>query len=209
MNLNKQLGWRYATKRMNGVEVPEKKLAAILEAIRLAPSSFGLAPYSVLVIRDPELRKKIQPAIYMQPQIVESSHVLVFAGKTDISEKDVDDFMALVAKTRGTSIESLADFKKMIWGSIGSLPQEAKQAWAAKQAYIALGVGMAAAALEEVDSTPMEGFDSAKLDEALGLSAKGLKSTVILTLGYRDEKNDHLVNQKKVRKAKKDLFIEL
>ncbi|MDR3558260.1 MAG: NAD(P)H-dependent oxidoreductase [Candidatus Pacebacteria bacterium] len=209
MNLNKQLEWRYATKKMNGTEVPQKKIDSILESIRLTPSSYGLTPYSVLVISDSELRKKIQPAVYMQPQIVEGSHVLVFAGKSDIAEKDVDDYMALIAKTRGVSVESLADFKKMIWGSIGSLPQAAKQAWAAKQAYIAFGVGIAAAALEEVDATPMEGFDSAKLDEALGLTAKGLKSAVILALGYRDEKNDHLVNQKKVRKAKEDLFIEL
>ena len=114
-----------------------------------------------------------------------------------------------VSSSRGVSIESLADFKKMIWGSIGSLPQAAKQAWAAKQAYIAFGVGIAAAALEEVDATPMEGFDSAKLDEALGLTAKGLKSAVILALGYRDEANDHYVHLKKVRKAKEDLFIEL
>jgi nitroreductase len=209
MNLTKQLEWRYATKRMNGTAVPSKKLDAILEAIRLAPSSFGLTPYSILVVSDPDLRKKIQPAVYMQPQIVEGSHVLVFAVKNDIVEKDVDDYMSLVAKTRGVSVESLADFKKSIWGAIGSLPQSAKQAWAAKQAYIALGVGIAAAALEKVDATPMEGFDSAKLDEILDLPEKGLKSAVILTLGYRDIASDHLANMKKVRKAKEDLFIEL
>jgi nitroreductase len=209
MNLNKQLEWRYATKRMNGEAVPQKKLDSILEAIRLAPSSFGLTPYSVLVISDLELRKKIQPAVYMQPQIVEGSHVLVFAGKSDIIEKDIDDYMALIAKTRGASVESLADFKKSIWGALSSRSQADKQAWAAKQAYVAFGVGIAAAALEGIDATPMEGFDPAKLDEILGLPAKELKSAVILTLGFRDEANDPLVNAKKVRKAKEDLFIEL
>jgi len=205
--LNTQLGWRYATKRMNGKEVPAEKINAILEAIRLAPSSYGLTPYKVLVIKDLELRKKIQPAAWMQPQIVEGSHLLVFAAWDTITEKNVDDYMNLVATTRGMPVTALADFKKYIMGTVNSLDEAGKITWAAKQAYIALGVGLSAAALEEVDSTPMEGFDPAKLDEVLGLKAQGLKSVVMLALGYRDTATDASAGYKKVRRAKEDLFM--
>lgn len=73
---------------------------------------------------------------------------------------------------------------------------------AAKQAYIALGTALIAAAEQEVDSTPMEGFDPAALDEILDLKSKGLRSLTILPLGYRNEESDWLVNMKKVRTPK-------
>ena len=209
MDLIKKLDWRYATKRMSGVEVSKDKLDAILEAIRLAPSSFGLTPYTVLVVKDADLRKKTQAAAYMQPQLVEGSHLLVFAAWDDITEKQVDDFMALIAATRGVPLSSLADYKKAIWGNVSSRSRTDRVAWSARQAYIALGVGLTAAALQGVDATPMEGFDPAKMDEALGLKAKGLTSVVLLMLGYRDDANDPLATAKKVRRAKEDLFIEM
>ena len=207
--LTKQLEWRYATKRMNGQTIPQEKIDNILEAIRLAPSSYGLTPYSVLVIKDPELRKKIQPTAYMQPQIVEGSHLLVFAALDNVTEKNVDDYMSLVSTTRGVPVSALADFKKMIWGGASTRSAADNFTWAAKQVYIALGAGIVAAALEEVDSTPMEGFDPAKLDEVLGLKAKGLKSVVMLALGYRDTANDASASYKKVRRSTKDLFIQM
>ena len=207
MNIIKPLQWRYATKRMNGVEVSREKLDAILEAIRLAPSSFGLTPYSILVIKDKALLKKINASACRQPQILEGSHLIVFAAWDDIAEKQVDEYMALVAATRGVPVTTLADFKKVIWGSMSPLSQADRVAWSAKQAYIALGIGLVAAAIEEVDATPMEGFDPAKLDEILDLQVKGLKSTVLMMLGYRDAANDPLATAKKVRRAKEDLFI--
>ena len=209
MNLIKQLNWRYATKKMNGKEVPQEKVDTILEAIRLAPSSFGLTPYTVLVIKDVELRKKIQPAAYMQSQILDGSHLIIFAVWSDITEKQVDDFISLVATTRGIPVSTLADYKNTIWGSVKSRSVADRVVWAAKQAYLALGVGLTAAATEEVDATPMEGFDPAKLDEVLGLQARGLKSVVMMMLGYRDSANDPLSKAKKVRRAKEDLFINL
>ena len=207
--LTKQLEWRYATKRMNGKTIPEEKINNILEAIRLTPSSYGLTPYKVLVITDTELRKKIQPTAWGQPQIVESSHLLVFAVQDDITEKNIDDYMNLVSATRGMPVSALADFKKYIMGTVNSLDQAGRVNWAARQAYIALGSGIAAASLEEVDSTPMEGFEPAKLDEVLGLKAKGLKSVVMLALGYRDTANDPSAGYKKVRRSSKDLFIQM
>lgn len=207
MNLIKSLKWRYATKRMNGLEVPERKLDAILEAIRLAPSSFGLTPYSIIVIKEKALLKKINSSACQQPQLLEGSHLIVFAAWNDITEKQVDEYMALIAATRGVPIATLTDFKKAIWGSMSQRSQADRFAWSVKQAYIALGIGLAAAAIEEVDATPMEGFDPAKLDEILDLPSKGLKSTVLMMLGYRDAASDPLVTAKKVRRVKEDLFI--
>ena len=76
---------------------------------------------------------------------------------------------------------------------------------AARQAYIAFAMAIAAAAFEGVDSTPIEGFEPDALDEILGLRAKGLRSCVILPLGYRDTENDWLANLEKVRKNKEDM----
>jgi nitroreductase len=207
-NLTQALEWRYATKRMNGTSVPQDKVDAILEAIRLSPSSYGLTPYRVLVIKDIELRKKIQAAAYMQPQIVEGSHVLVFAAWDTITEKNVDDYMKLVADTRGMNVTDLNGFKSMIMGTVNNLDAQGKVAWSARQAYIALGTGIVAAALEGVDATPMEGFDPAGVDAALGLKEMGLKSVVMLTLGYRDTATDTSAGYKKVRLATDSLFIQ-
>ncbi len=204
--LTQQLEWRYATKKMNGTAVPEDKINNILEAIRLAPSSYGLTPYKIFVIKDIETRKKIQSVAWMQPQIVEGSHVLVFAAWDNITEKNVDDYMKLVSDTRGMPVSALDGFKQYIMGTVNGLDATGKVTWAAKQAYIALGIGLVAAAAEEVDSTPMEGFDPAKLDEVLGLKAQGLKSVVMLTLGYRDTVADASAGYKKVRRSKNDLF---
>lgn len=208
--LIKKLNWRYATKRMNGQTVPQEKLDNILEAIKLAPSSVGLQPYKVIVVEDKALKDKIfSEAAPRQLQIPDASHLLVFAAWERITAEQVDDFIKLIATTRNVSLESLAGYHSSINGGILSRSEEVNFDWAARQAYIALGHGLVAAATEEVDATPMEGFDSAKLDEILGLREKGLSSVVILTLGYRDAEKDPYVNAKKVRRAHEELFISI
>src|SRR3954467_4265871 len=111
MELINALNWRYAVKRMTGEKVEQKKLDNILEATRLSASSMGLQPYKVFVIENEELRKKLQPAANNQPQIVESSHILVFAAYNDITEKDVQDYINHIAKVRNVPLESLEGFK--------------------------------------------------------------------------------------------------
>lgn len=205
MNLIDKLNWRYATKRMNGTKVPQEKVDRILEAIRLAPTSFGLQPFKVIVIESPELREKIFNEACPQPQIKEGSHVLVFAANKKVSAEQIDDYMNRIASTRGIPVESLNDFKAMFAGIVAGNAEQ-NFAWSAHQAYLAFGVGVVAAANEEVDATPMEGFNPAALDKVLGLAEQNLGSTTILTLGYRDEANDYLVNAAKVRKSKSTLF---
>lgn len=209
MSLIEDLNWRYATKRMNGQKVPQEKVDQILEAIRLAPTSFGLQPFTVLVIENEELRKTIQPVAYNQPQIFEASHLLVFAAWTDITEQQIDAFMADTAKERGIDVANLAGYKNVITGTVERLTPEQRSNWATKQAYIAFGIGLAAAAELKVDATPMEGFDAVGLDTVLGLQAKGLHAVTIMPLGYRDEANDPLAQAKKVRRATEELFIKM
>lgn len=205
MNLLDKLNWRYATKRMNGTKVPQEKVDKILEAIRLAPTSFGLQPFKVIVIENPELREKIFNEACPQPQIKEGSHVLVFAANKNVSSEQVAEYMDLIAKTRSIPVESLNDFKAMFGGIVAGSAEQ-NFIWSAHQAYLAFGVGVVAAANEEVDATPMEGFNPEALDKVLGLAEQNLGSTTILTLGYRDEANDYLVNAAKVRKSKSTLF---
>jgi len=208
-NLIETLNWRYATKRMNGNKIPSEKLDVILEAIQLSPSSGGLQPYTIFVIEDQEIKAKIQKVAYMQPQIVESSHLIVFASWKKITPGQVESFIDLIAETRGIAAESLNGLKTSLINRISNHTDEANAQWAARQAYIALGHALVAAASEQIDATPMEGFDPDGLDEILGLNEKGLRSVVIMTLGYRDAENDVLAKAKKVRRSHEELFVTI
>jgi nitroreductase len=207
MSLLDSLKWRYAVKRMNGNKIPEATMNTILEATKLAPSSFGLTPYNIIVVEDEETRKKLQPHFYNQPQVGESSALVIFATWNSITDKEVAQFMQEIAEERGVPVESLNDFASYINGSIKNLTAEQLQIWAAKQTYIALGFALIAAATEEIDATPMEGFKPDAVDEALGLKELGLHSAVAVTLGYRDAANDYLSGAKKVRRASEKLII--
>lgn len=209
MKLIDALNWRYATKRMNGEKVPAEKLDAILDATRLSASSMGLQPYTILVVENDEVKKQIQPAAYNQPQITEASHLLVFAAWADVTEEQVNNYINDIIETRGVAPETLDAFKASLMGIVNGRTPGQKYEWAARQAYIAFGTAIAAAAVEQVDATPMEGFDPAAVDEILGLKDKGLRSVTILALGYRDAEKDFMVNQKKVRRAKDELILKV
>jgi len=207
MNLIKSLEWRYASKKMNGSAVPQEKVDNILKAIQLAPSSMGLQPYTILVVTDLELRKKIQPIAYNQAQIVDGSHLLIFAAWADITPAQIEEYIKHTAAVRNMPAESLEEFKNSLLGIITKNTAEENFQWAARQSYIAFATAIAAAAEERVDATPMEGFNAAALDELLGLKYKGLRSVTMLPLGYRDVENDWLAKLPKVRREKEKLFI--
>lgn len=209
MSALNNLEWRYAAKRMNGQKIPAEKLEKILKAIQLAPTSIGLQPFTVLVVENEELKAKMAPAIYNQPQITEGSHVLVFAAWKEYSDENVEKYLNNIASVRGIPIDSLDGLRNMINGAISGKTPEQLLNWNSRQAYIALGTGLAVAAEEQVDSTPMEGFDPDALDAVLGLQEKGLRSTVVLALGYRDAEKDYLSSSAKVRRNKEELFVRL
>ena len=207
MNLLESLEWRYATKKMNGEKIPQDKLDRILQATKLAPSSYGLTPYNVIVVEDQKLKEELQGAAYGQTQLSESSAVLVFATWDDVTEDSVDIYINEIARQREMSVEGLKGMSDMIKGSLSNMTQEQKISWAQRQAYIGLGFALVAAATEEVDSTPMEGFNPPAVDKILGLQEHGLMSVALLPLGYRDSENDYLANAKKVRRDDEVFFI--
>ncbi|WP_432470332.1 NAD(P)H-dependent oxidoreductase [Amphritea sp. HPY] len=208
MNITDALNWRFATKRMNGEKVPQDKLERILEAARLAPSSYGLQPYSVFVIEDQGLKEKIRPIAFDQPQIIESSHLLIFAAHDNVNEGHVDDFIRLTAQAQGTDVSDLDDYKAMIKGAVNRFSTVEKMHWATKQAYISLGTAVTAAAFERIDASPMEGFDKDALDQLLGLKERNMRSLVLLALGFRDA-NDHHAALNKVRRSSEEMFIHM
>jgi nitroreductase/dihydropteridine reductase len=203
------LNWRYAAKNLNGQAVPAAKIDAILEAIRLAASSTGIQPYEVVVVSDHTLKGRIHEVACQQPQVVEASHLLVFAAQQTLSADDVDTYMQRIAQVRQVPLDSLVGFADAIKGGLLPMSPEAFAQWSARQAYIALGYALMAAAVEEVDTCAMEGFNPAVLDELLGLTAKNLGSVVVLAVGYRDESKDFLATAKKVRKTRQELFTEI
>jgi len=207
MSITTALHWRYAAKRMNGMKIPKVKLDIILDAISLAPSSFGLQPYSVLVVENKEMLEKIKPLAMNQPQITEASSLLVFATWDKLTSEKINIYIEDIAKQRNVSVDSLKEVKSIIEAQLNKSDAD-NFIWNSKQTYIALGFALLAAAEIEIDSTPMEGFDNNLLDELLNLKELGLRSSVLMTLGYRDIKTDYLVNLKKVRRDKEKLFIQ-
>ena len=187
MDLIKALNWRYATKKMDpSKSVPEEKVQRILEAIRLTATSSGLQPFEVFVITHPETRAKIQAAANNQAQITEGSHLLVFAAWHDYTADRINMMFDYNNEVRGFVNEGAENYRKMLLQNYPARGAEANFQHAAKQSYIALGTALIAAAEQEVDATPMEGFTPAAVDEILGFSALGLRSTVLLPLGYRE-----------------------
>jgi nitroreductase / dihydropteridine reductase len=211
MDIIQSLNWRYATKRMTGEKLPASDLQIILDAIRLSASSYGLQPYNVLVIEGEELRKQLQPLAYGQAQIIESSHVLVFAAWNSVAETHVDEYLQAYSETTGMPVEKIVAFgvKDRMMQAIVGLPQNEQYHWAAKQAFIALGTGIIAAASLEIDATPMEGFIAPKVDALLGLPEKNLRSVALLALGYRDSANDFMAKTPKHRWSAKKLFVKI
>lgn len=209
MEYNEALKWRYATKKFDASKkLKEEDLEKLLTAIQLSASSYGLQPYEVIVIEDLETRKKLHPAAYQQSQILDSSYLLVFSANTKIDEAYLDEYIQNIMETRGMTKEDLSGMKEMIMNTVIAQSTEMKTDWAKRQAYIALGNLLSAAANYQIDACPMEGFDNEKFDEILNLKEKNLTSTVIATIGYRHE-DDGLQSAKKVRKSKEKLFTQI
>jgi len=209
MELIDKLKWRYAAKAMNGQTVPQEKIDAVLEAARLAPTSSGLQPFEILVITNPEIKERIKAIAWNQSVVTDCSHLLVFAAWDTYTEERINNMFDLTNEVRGFKNEGWENYRQKLLAAYPPRPAEENFIHAAKQAYIAFGLAIAAAAFEGVDSTPMEGFDPAALDEILNLKEKGLKSVLLLPLGYRDAAKDWLVNLKKVRKSKENFVTEL
>lgn len=209
-DLLQKLQWRYATKKMDPSKVvPQEKVDRILEAARLAPTSSGLQPFEIIVVTNPQIREQIKPKAWGQGQITDCSHLLVFAAWDNYTPERINMMFDLTNAQRGTTNEGWENYRQMLLSTYPARAAEVNFQHAARQAYIGLGAAVIAAAFEEVDSTPMEGFDPAALDEILNLHARGLRSVAILPLGYREDDKDWLVNLKKVRRPREQFVSEV
>ncbi|AWG22158.1 NAD(P)H-dependent oxidoreductase [Flavobacterium faecale] len=201
--------WRYATKKFDATKkISNEDLEFLKEAIRLSSSSYGLQPYKVFIIENPEIRAKIQPVAWGQSQIVEASHLLVFANVTSLSDEDIDGYVENIAATRDLPLDAVTGYGNLMKANLLGLPADAKNIWSAKQVYLAMGNLLNAAAEKQIDVTPMEGFLPEKVNEILGFDALGLNTTLIATVGYRHTE-DATQHYKKVRKSNEELFITL
>ncbi|MDP5030717.1 MAG: NAD(P)H-dependent oxidoreductase [Paraglaciecola sp.] len=208
--LLQNLQWRYAAKKMNPEKVvSEENVNFILEAIRLTATSSGLQPYEVIVVTNPAVREQIVPHAWNQKQITDGSHLLVFAAWDNYTTERINEMFDLVNEERGFKNEGWENYRQMLLNTYPQRDAETNYQHAARQAYIGLGSALIAAAEVKVDSTPMEGFSPDKVDEILGLKARGLRSVVLLPLGYRADEGDWLVNLKKVRRSTEDFVTQV
>jgi len=209
MELLNALKWRYATKKMNGQAVSQDNVNSILEAAHLAPSSSGLQPFEIIVVTSSALKEKIKPIANNQSQITDCSHLLIFAAWDNYTKDRINEVFSRTVSERGVPVDSMDDYKNRLTSRYISFSAEQNFVHAAYQAYISFGLAIAAAAELKVDSTPIGGFDNSALDILLNLKEKGIRSVVMLPLGYRDAENDWLVNLKKVRTPKERFITEL
>ncbi|HUF05258.1 MAG TPA: NAD(P)H-dependent oxidoreductase [Aridibacter sp.] len=201
-----QLRWRYATKGFDPeLKVSEEDWETLMNAAILAPSSWGLQPFKMVVVTDTEMKKRLRPACNNQPQITDCSHLVIFAASKELTEEHIDGFIDLTAKTREMELEELEDFRKLLHDFRKKLETNGTAlTWSQRQSYISLGFLLSTSALMGIDACPMEGFQPEKVDEILGL--EGYRSTALCALGYRTG-NDWLVGLKKVRFPPEEMVI--
>jgi nitroreductase len=199
-DLLQALSWRYATKQFEDQKaIPAETWAALEQVLVLSPSSYGLQPWKFIVVDDPALRTQLKAASWNQPQITDAARLVVFATQTTLTVADIDRFINHTAQVRGIPASALDAYKGMMVGDLVNGPRSKwVKDWAARQAYIALGILLESAALLGVDACPMEGFDPAAYDRILDLPDQGLTATVVATLGYRSAA-DKYASQTKVR----------
>lgn len=205
MNMIEALNWRYATKKFDSSKLLDiEAVEQIIEAARLAPTSSGLQPFELFVITNQDLKQRIVTVSYGQQMPAECSHLLVFAAWNRYTDERIDHIYNLTTRERNMPLEKYDAYKERLKSGFAAKTDEQNWIHASKQAYIALGFALAQAAMLGVDSVPMEGFDATELDKLLNLNEKGLRSVLMLPLGYRDEKNDWLMKLKKVRHPKEE-----
>ena len=204
MNIIEKLNWRYATKKFDSsYKLNESEIELVKSVIQLSPASYGLQPYKVLIVTNPEVREKLKEVSWNQPQITDSSALLVFVRNKIVDENEVDSFIENIVNTRGVQKQILEQYESMMKHAVSSQTDEQKGVWVEKQVYLALGNLLTSLSVIGVDSCPMEGFDKSKYDEILGLTDK--TTVVVCPIGKRDESDDYQ-HYKKVRKSTNDLL---
>lgn len=205
----KDLQWRYATKKFDpSKKLSEEKIKTLKEAFNLTATSYGLQPIKLLVIEDAKTKKELVPLTMHQKQVEDASHLLVFCVVSSIDAAYVTDYFDMVHKTRGTSKTVLAPFRDILIQNFNQKDTNEVFAWAKNQAYLSMGNLLTVCALEKIDSCPIEGFEPEAYDTYLNLKEKGLRSVLVMPVGYRDEE-DFFSELKKVRKDISNTVIDI
>lgn len=204
-----KLAWRYATKKFDATKkLSEEKLGILKKAFRLTATSYGLQPLKMVVISNKAIQKKLVPFTHEQQQVADASHVLVLCTENEITSDYIKRYFEKVEKTRNTPRAILHPFELFLIDSFSEKTNDEIHTWMAKQAYIALGNLLTVCAHEQIDSCPIEGFEPKKYDQFLDLEARGLKSVLVLAVGYRDQ-NDLHATLKKVRRSESEIIVEI
>jgi nitroreductase len=184
------LNFRYATKAFDPsrIIVPET-WSALKTTLALTPSSFGLQPWKFIVVDSPEIREKLKAASWGQPQVTDASHLVVLTARTDLTQQDIDRWIARLSEVQGTPLEKLAGYAGMISSFSNNMSVPEKQAWNTRQVYIALGQLMTAAAVIGIDTCPLEGISPSDYDDILGIKNSGYTTAVACALGYRSDED--------------------
>lgn len=209
MEVIKQLEWRYAVKKFDDTKtLSTKQIDIIKNAFNLTATSYGLQPVKLIVLQNKSLQNQLVTASWNQKQVVQASHVLVFAIPKTYSETEVENYFTLVKKIRNTPDEILNPFKNFLKEDVRLKTQEQLFEWNKNQAYLAMGNLLTVCALQEIDACPMEGFTPEKYDEILDLTSKNLTSVLVMPVGFRAA-DDYMKDLKKVRKSVKEVVIEI
>lgn len=200
------LNWRYAVKQFDASKkVSEEDLQKLIDAVQLSASSYGLQPYKILVIKDQAVKEKLKAAGYNQSQFSDATAVFVFAHQTDFDAELIDSYIELSERIKELETGTLEGYANLMKNALLNLPQEAKAGWTSRQAYIALGNLLSAAAAHKIDTCPMEGFEATAFDEILGLTEQNLHAVVVAAVGYRSAE-DETQHAPKVRRPQEELF---
>ncbi|WP_128761866.1 NAD(P)H-dependent oxidoreductase [Leeuwenhoekiella aestuarii] len=208
-NYIENLNWRYATKKFDASKkVSAEDLQTLKDAVQLSASSYGLQPYKIVVVEEETVKEQLKEAGYNQSQFTDASAIFVFAHQTDFGEELVDSYINHAERIQQVEAGSLEQYADLMRNALLNLPQEAKAGWTSRQAYIALGNLLSAAAAHKIDTCPMEGFDADAFDSILGLKDQNLHAVVVAAVGYRSA-DDKMQHAKKVRRPQEELFITI
>lgn len=201
------INWRYATKLFDAKKlISESDFNLIVESLRMAPSSYGLQPWKFIIVKNPEVRKQLREVSWNQSQVTDASHYIVFTALNKLDNNYIDKYISSMASQRGIDKESLAGLGKMINSDLVEGPRSKNiEAWAQRQAYIAMGQVMLSAAIQKIDSCPLEGLDPAAYNKILGLEGTEYSTVAAVAFGYRSSE-DKYQNFSKVRFSANEIF---
>jgi len=200
MDSIQSLEWRYAVKEFDqNQSIPSDKIEKIKKAFNLTPTSYGLQPLHLAIIEDQAMQNELLVHSYGQKQITTASHVLVICVETEIDQSFIEENFELQKEIRSVKDEVVAPFRKFLIDDFTNRSPEEIYQWSLNQAYLVMGSLLTVCAAEGLDACPMEGFEAHQYDRILGLNEKGLKSALVLPIGYRS-KNDQFAKFKKVRR---------